>query len=217
MTRLKRQSLDICFFGGKGRGKNIVLAYYGFKKWLDGFVIYSNFMLSYPFIYISSLADLEGLNLDKKPALFLFDDAEEWLSSRRSLSTQNLTVSNIIIKLGKRNVYTLWSCKRPKNVEVELRNTSDFFVRVQLMLRDSKKILDVGFDDAVSTIENLCILLTVYDYQEKLYKYQVLNDLDIWVELFDTSEEVKKFTLREKSAPKKILLGGGCNRVNDIS
>lgn len=164
------------------------MTYYGWRKWLDGYNVYSNYQLNFPYKRLKRLSDIETAN----NGILLLDDLEAWLSSRQWKSKESQEIMQIILQGGKRNLDLIYSCKRPENIDVLLRDTTDYWVKCNLLPNFvAKDIID--FENKASEIENLAVQLEVYDYNVELVNTTYIKDLEIYCHLYSTYEEISKF------------------------
>ncbi|MEO5351484.1 MAG: ATP-binding protein, partial [Magnetococcus sp. YQC-3] len=157
MLELSRVSRDICFFGSKGSGKTLGMTYYGLRAYLSGLNVYSNYHLEFPHKRLQSIDDIMGA----RDGLVLLDDLEAWLSSRNWKSKENKQVMQIILQGGKRRLTVLFSCKRPENIDVLLRDTTDFWCRCTLIPKSLNGCPD--FEEYIKYLDNLLLCIEVFD------------------------------------------------------
>lgn len=188
-TPLARISADICLFGNKGSGKTLMMVYYMLLSLQMGKQIFANFHVDLPMTYISSLDDLTS-DWFKNGVAFL-DDIEAWLWSRDAFSKKNKQVTEIALNMGKRGLSCIWSTKRPMNADLILRDTTIWFIECRFMLKTQPTTL-TQFMDHIQYLDNYYILGTVYDYLGQHFKYEILDDLPIYGELYSTTEQIGK-------------------------
>lgn len=194
LTKIKRSSTDICYFGGKSKGKSMVMAYHGLTKYLNNislgnkyYTVYSNFHLNFPHVYINDVNFLNRMT----NGIFLGDDLEAWLSSKFGKAYEKQNVLEIMLQLGKRNIDVLWSCKRPLGVIKDLRDTTDYFIECDMVLIDMPRSVDEYLFK--SQFLDFCkIVCEVYDYNAEWVKDEELYDLEVYGHLYSTTEEIKR-------------------------
>lgn len=188
LRRLNRSTKDIIFFGPKSSGKNILVSYLAAREYKNhGTPVFANYHLSgFPSTYIDSLDHL----LDLTNGVLILDDAEQWLDARTHKKEKTILLSQIILQMGKRNV-SVWAIgKRFMNIDVRLRNTSMYFIEVSLKL--GQKTDDPEKKRYYEQFLNyLFIEANVYDYEGIYHHTEYLTNLPLWVDLFDTFEEIK--------------------------
>ena len=186
MTELLRVSKDICYYGGKGKGKSMVLAYEGFDKLLKGYTIYSNMHMNYKHIYIDSLKKIEMC----QNGYLILDDLEQWLSSRKWTKNPEELLT-MILMAGKRKITILYSVKRPENIDLLLRDTTDYWGEVDLI--PNFKTNDIHeFYEKSKHLENLMIKIKwINDKGEEIHT-QYIGNLKFCGSLYNTYEEIIK-------------------------
>lgn len=195
MKELSRISRDICFFGSKGSGKTLAMTYYAVRAYLDGYTIYSNYHLNFPYTPLRCIDDIQGAH----DGLVLFDDLEAWLSSRNWKSKENTQVMQIILQGGKRRLTVLYSAKRPENIDVLLRDTTDYWIRCSLMM--NQEVCDqVDFEEKARYLDNLTLRMEVFDDDVESVNITYLNDLEVYADLYNTFQEIEKLetTVQER-------------------
>jgi len=193
---LKRSSVDLCFYGDKGSGKTLVMTYYAFCEYCKGKTVYSNYNLNFPHKRIESLDMLS----DMSNCCFVGDDFESWLSSKFRSNKEKAGVLEASLNFGKRNVSPfLWSCKRPLEIDKTLRYTVDYFVHCNFVLKyDPVDIVD--YECMSRFLDAHVVVLDVFNaVSMKLEKTVVVDNLDLWCELYDTVETVKKLMSTESA------------------
>lgn len=181
-------SHDFCFYGAKGSGKTIVLSYYAFLCYLKGMKVCSNYHLSFPHVFVSSISQLR----DMRDCVFVGDDFEAWASSKFFSNSDKKDLLECTLNFRKRNVSPfLWSCKRPLEIDKTLRASSiDFFCRCSLKLKVVPDDI-VDYEFVSGFLDSHVVEVEVFSALDlKLKKVVVLDHLDLWVELFDTKEEI---------------------------
>lgn len=165
------------------------MTYFAFLLWLKGYDIYSNYHLEFPY---SPIKTLENFN-NVKDGVLLCDDFENWVSSKFRSANEKKDVLNASLQFGKRNInYFIWSCKRPLEIDKTLRQTIDYFVECNMELKymPSKKY-DIDFLEKY--LDNYRSRLNVYSAVDLKPVQEVLvDDLNLWCELYDTKQEIKK-------------------------
>lgn len=188
MTELSRVSRDICFFGSKGSGKTLAQTFYGLRAYLSGFNVYSNYHLNFPYTPLRCIDDIQQAH----DGLVLFDDLEQWLSSRNWKKAENTQVLQIILQGGKRRLTVLFSCKRPENVDVLLRDTVDYWCRCTMV---PKNINSPSLEEDIKQLENLLVQIEVFDDNVDPVNVTYIDNLELFGSLYSTREEIEKLEI----------------------
>jgi len=189
-TPLKRTNLDVCFYGNKGSGKTIAMTYFAFKKYLEGYRVYSNYNLDFDHTLLRTIHDFT--TIQGNGAVLLCDDFESWVSSKFRSNNEKKDMLEASLNFGKRNInYFYWSCKRAMEIDKTLRACVDYFVKCDMVLKD----YDGDGDDQY--LENYVVSCDVYGGLDLMNVQRIIIDnLELWAELYNTSEEIKKPSVR---------------------
>jgi len=195
LVKLARVSNTICFYGGKGSGKSLAMAYFGYKAHkLFGIPIYANMPLTVDYTHVDTFATFTGMN----NCIFIGDDFELWANSRLYFSKKSKTLMEIILNLGKRRVAPfMWSCKRPMNCDVQLRDVTDIWIECKMFLNGDPQTVE-EWHELRKYINNCYVYMDVYDYKGNYDHSEVLTDLDRWILLYDTFYEIKDIEYKEQ-------------------
>lgn len=115
----------LLYKGHRGCGKTLSMVKDGFKFFQKGYSILRNFECSFG-KYIS---EEEILNLDKysdiQNCVIMMDEVQIFFDSRRSMRSQNLTFSNFIQQIRKRNIILLCTTQYSNTIDLRLRQHID--------------------------------------------------------------------------------------------
>lgn len=181
----------ICIYGGQGSGKTLFLVKKGFEAHKQGRKVYSNFALNYPHEIID-FEDLVECNLNK--AVVLLDEAHIWgLDARSSMSKVNKKlVGGFIPQVRKQGVDLFATSQFPRQLDVRLRENSDyaFHMKKYLYDRKNKKLVDVTQSQQFSA-EDIMLVEVAFmrneDGKDGVFRF-IAND---FYKLYDTKEVVK--------------------------
>ncbi|MEO5350575.1 MAG: hypothetical protein H7836_13155 [Magnetococcus sp. YQC-3] len=202
-TPLKRQALDICIYGKKSRGKSFILAILGFLAFLEGKTVFSNMYLEYPSVYVGSLEDVENMKNFEGKKVFIGDDLEGWISSKFISNEDKKNILSFTLNAAKYQCDLYWTVKRPLEGDKTLRSSSDYFIEVSLMLKNdvfSYLVSNFGYDNdvfleavdaACEILDNCYIVADVFDEIGNFVKTECYYDLDIFKDLFSTTQVIK--------------------------
>lgn len=191
LTPKRRVSHDIIFFGGKGSYKTLSMTAVAFFEGLEGRAIASNYRMyfdeSFDYTYINSFEDVENLYNQ----LVILDDAENWVSSKFVKADQKKDVLKITTNLGKRRCDSLISCKNPLEVDKTIRRPCDFYVHCV----EYPEFVGDSYDDFIFYRKHLdfnSVLLECIDpISNRIFRRMILRNIDLFCELYDTTEEIK--------------------------
>lgn len=189
LVKLKRSSYDIGTVGKKGIGKTLLESVYGFyKQRKQGYIVYSNYPLNYPHIFIDNISDFNKiLSSDvNKPKIFLGDDFERWFHSRNTKSKTNIELNEILLDFGKVSCSVFFSQKRSMSVDLGMRDSASEWWIPSLQLAYITN--DQNLNNKLKKYLNfLCLNVQRFDDQlQPLGTFQIHN-LQHHVKLFDTT------------------------------
>ena len=142
----------VLYKGRRGCGKTVTLVKDGYLNKLRGFKILRNFSLSFG-KYISNE---EILNLNKDSLLFdcvlMIDEIQIFFDSRRSMRKQNLTFSNFIQQIRKRNIILLCTAQYSNTIDLRLRQHLDIIAYPKFY--KDLNVCEVIYEDLTALEEN---------------------------------------------------------------
>ena len=202
-TKISRQATDLVIYGKKSRGKSFVLAILAFLAYLDGKTVFSNMDFVFPYVYVGSLQDVENMKNYNGLKCACFDDVEKWISSKFISNDEKAGILEFTLNAAKYNCDLYTTTKRPLEMDKTLRSTTDYFVEVTLMLKDdvfSFLVSKYGYDNEVfleavdaacEILDNCYIVSDVFDEVGNFLKTECYYDLDIFKDLFSTTQVIK--------------------------
>ncbi len=117
--------------GGRGSGKTLLLTIIGCEDMIAGYNVFSNFHIHCEWKgkrYESKPLNMDALAVfsgDLSYGTMILDEAQGWLSSRRSMTTASMLVSHAVAQVRKRNLRIAYSTKFPTWVDSRLRQETD--------------------------------------------------------------------------------------------
>lgn len=205
LIKLKRNTYDIGIFGKKGCGKSVLLALLGYIRFLQGYMIFSNMPLKYPYIYVDNIETINmiyKINPDIKK-IFIGDDFELWFNSKiKNIVKQQLT--DIMINWGKVNCSLYYSGKRSMAIAIELRQNTCEFWFPELLLKYIVNTKNKRFNEYMNYklsqyLNFLNIKVTRFDENIEKLPSILITDLIKIVKLYDTQIMIKPFKIELKN------------------
>jgi Holliday junction resolvase - archaeal type len=174
--------------GVQGKGKTMLMTYYGTREHDRGRRIFSNYHLEkIDYIPVSTLNDLEHM----RNGVFLGDELWLWLFSRTAQSRINKEINKIVMLNRKRDVDIYYTAQRFGSVDIMLRSVTNLFVFPSI-----KK----------DTNDNWRLYYRIYDeigrYIKTLYIKKSIEELGSY---YDTTEEISSLD-KETPLEKGIRL-----------
>lgn len=170
----------------------MLLSFIGYFNFCNGNIVISNYHLNFPHTLIESVADfykLKELSPMGKKCLLL-DDFERWFHSRSSSSNINKIIGDITMDFGKLSISSYISAKRYLSIDLGFRDVCDFFCNVSFKKKYNvaDKRIQGMFD---SVLEGNKICVDMYDHNLEYVSTWYLDKLEVWKELYSTTEIVK--------------------------
>lgn len=188
------------FYGNVRQGKTYGAVLELFILWLQGYVIYSNTWLAFPFkkLTLDFLLDIVEKDLDiEDKAIFFIDEIAIWMDSRCSMGKRNRIVSYFLAQSGKLGSNTdygliiLFTAQYPDMVDKRLRHFTDKGV-------ESEKF-------EVSGIKHFLQHITIFR-GKKSYSYnKIIKGNQLLYSLYDTRKKIKYEKDRYDKKNEKLL------------
>lgn len=190
---LKRKSFDVLLVGNKSYGKTLTMTAIGETAQKTGYLVFSNYPLTYPHILIDTLRgfDLIGQYPQNLKKIVLMEDFEKWVHSRNAQEKQNLDIVTICADFGKNNTSLCSTTKRPMAIDISLRDTTDIVIEANMIM---PYVVNTGFPELDQAIMNfwatdfskLFVQLRCFDPNLKYLGTKYLVDCVRVGQLYDT-------------------------------
>jgi len=193
LVKIKRGSIDILLFGKKNQGKTLIQTMFGYLLFKKGYEIFTNYNVNFPHTRIKTLQDLKNITELPyyKKKVFLGDDFERWINAR--LTRKNIDINSITLDFGKSNCTTIVNCKRLLNIDIIYRMGVSYFIDVKL-IKKFEPINNLEKRMINNYLNYYMIQLDIYDYYGDLVKTYIINNIQNYVNLFETIEKVKTYS-----------------------
>jgi hypothetical protein len=173
----------VLYKGKRGAGKTLTMVKDGFQYFKEGWLILRNFKTSFG-TYIS---EEDILKIDKKSKIrdcvIMMDEIQIFFDSRRSMAKQNVSFSNFIQQIRKRNIILLGTTQFSNTVDLRFRQHVDIIAYPNYIERF--KVCEVTYIDMTTLEKGL-----LSDMQEPSYTKIIYNPLPIF-KMFNTEEMIK--------------------------
>lgn len=116
------------FLGGQNSGKTLSMVYYAYDYYKNGYDIYSNLKLNFPYTPLTKKTLTQYTEGQKqfRKSVFLIDELYLFMDSRRSFSKNNQIFSYFLLQTSKRNVHCLSTSQYISSVEKRFRENLTF-------------------------------------------------------------------------------------------
>lgn len=113
--------------GRMGSGKTLSCVRYAYQYWKQGYKIYSNINLKFPYTpyNIQDLINWTSNDYDLQKSIILLDEAHIFLDSRNSANKRNKIISYFLLQTRKKGCHLFYTTQRIHQVEKRLRDNSD--------------------------------------------------------------------------------------------
>jgi len=170
----------ITYLGRRGSGKTLTMvkdAYIEFKR---GKTIVSN-MTGIPFAQFMDNKDILALdkNSTLKNAVILIDEAQIFFDSRRSMKKENISFSNFVQQIRKRNIDLYLTTQFANSIEKRLRDHTDIIAKVKFI--DMYKLCKVKYID-ITSVED--------EFMSEPISVEVIYDATAIFGLYDTTQMI---------------------------
>lgn len=188
--------IRIAFIGSQSSGKTLSMVYYAYAKHLQGYDIYSNLKLNFPFKIFTQKELIEYTKNQKQfnKSVFLIDEAHLFFDSRSGMSNKNKVMSYFITQTSKRDCELYVTTQRFNQLDLRFRENCDYNIYCDrhLKIKDEYFIIPKTMKRKLTDYFNqrLYIINVIYDNQE-----QNLNSINkVYIKaspifnLYDTKE-----------------------------
>jgi hypothetical protein len=173
----------ILYKGKRGAGKTLTMVKDGLQYHLNKFKVYRNFKAPFG-EYIS---EDNILKLDKnskiKDAVIMMDEVQIFFDARRFMKKQNISFSNFVQQIRKRNITLLCTTQFSNTIDLRLRQHIDIVAYPKFI--KELNVCEVVYID-VTSIEDTIFSGVV----EPIYVKIVYNAIPIF-KLYNTQEMIK--------------------------
>jgi hypothetical protein len=170
----------------RGRGKTLTMVKDGLQYYLEGYKILRNFRCKFG----EYIENEEILDLNKSSQLnncvLLIDEIQIFFDNRRSMTKQNITFSNFVQQIRKRNIIILCTTQYSNTIDIRLRQHLDIIAFPNF--KKNLNICEVTYMDLTRLQDNDLILGTNTEFRPALAKI-VFNAEPIF-KLYNTQEMI---------------------------
>jgi len=170
----------ITYLGRRGSGKTLTMVKDAYIEHMRGKIIVSN-IKGIPFAKFMDNEQI--LALDKNSKLFnaviLIDEAQIFFDSRRSMKKENISFSNFVQQIRKRNIDLYLTTQFANAIEKRLRDHTDIIAKVKFL--DLYKLCKVKYID-ITSIED--------EYQDTPTSVEVIYDASAIFGLYNTNQMI---------------------------
>lgn len=110
--------------GKMGSGKTLTMTALGYRAYLKGERIYSNYPLSFPHTTVGSIDELMSI----RRGTFLGDELWSWMDSRSGGSKKNKFISALLLKSRKRGFDVYYTLQHMMQIDARVRRVTDVIV-----------------------------------------------------------------------------------------
>jgi len=176
----------VLYKGGRGRGKTLTMVKDGLQYYLEGYRVLSNFQCE----FTEKLDNEEILQLDKNSELFnciiLIDEIQIFFDARRGMLKQNLTFSNFVQQIRKRNITILCTTQYSNTIDLRLRQHLDIIAFPSFIER--LHLCKVVYMDLTRSEDPQMFIDP--DYQFKPATIEIIYNAEPIFKLYDTTEMI---------------------------
>lgn len=176
----------VLYKGARGRGKTLSMVKDGAEYFLEGYKVLRNFECSFG----EPIENDQILELSKDSELnncvLLIDEIQIFFDNRRSMTKQNITFSNFVQQIRKRNIIILCTTQYSNTIDIRLRQHLDI-IAFPNFIKD-KNVCEVTYMDLTRLQDNDLILGQNAEMKPVLSKI-VFNAEPIF-KMYDTSEMI---------------------------
>lgn len=173
----------ILYKGRRGAGKTLSMVKDGYQYHLNGWEVYRNFKCSFG----KYMGEDKILKLNKKSKIkncvIMMDELQIFFDARRSMKEENVTFSNFIQQIRKRNIVLLGTTQYSNTIDLRLRQHTDIIAYPNFI--EKYPICEVIYMDMTTAEDELYGQIAEPITQKVIY-----NPLTVY-SMFDTEEMIK--------------------------
>ena len=120
----------IGFIGQRGSGKTLSMTIEAYKKYKQGYKIYSNYHLNFPYtpFTVDDLMAFAESGMYFGQSIFLLDEIHIWFDSRASGKKRNVIFSYFINQSSKNDIDIYYTTQFSRQVEIRMRLNTEIVV-----------------------------------------------------------------------------------------
>jgi hypothetical protein len=142
----------ILYKGARGRGKTLTMIKDGLAFYLRGYKILRNFECSFG-TYIDNEQVLElSKDSNLNNCVLMIDEVQIFFDNRRSMTKQNITFSNFVQQIRKRNIIILCTTQYSNTIDMRLRQHLDIIAFPSF--KKDKAVCEVTYMDLTRLQDN---------------------------------------------------------------
>ena len=129
----------IGILGQLGAGKTLLMTLLGYNLYRQGYKVYANYHLNFPYTYLQDFEDFDNIDVEKENVVLL-DEIWTTADARRSLHEPAIQLSKRILQSRKKRSHILYTAQFSRLVDVRIRNITNAIFVVSPLLRDQEGI-----------------------------------------------------------------------------
>lgn len=176
----------VLYKGARGRGKTLSMVKDGYAYYLEGYRVLSNFECGFgEHIENDSILSFSK-DSDLYDCVLLIDEIQIFFDNRQSMTKKNITFSNFVQQIRKRNIIILCTTQYSNTIDLRLRQHLDI-IAFPNFIKD-KLVCVVTYMDLTRLQDNDLMLGNEGELKPMLAKI-VFNAIPIF-NLYNTSEMI---------------------------
>lgn len=176
----------ILYKGARGRGKTLTMVKDAFQFKKDGYNILSNIKLSFGKHINNDDILLLNKDSDINNCVLIIDEIQIFFDSRNSMRKQNISFSNFVQQIRKRNIIVLATTQYSNTIDLRLRQHLDIIAYPNFIKKFN--VCEVTYIDLTRLEDNFLIV----NEEDKLKPKQikVVYDARDVFKLYNTNEMI---------------------------
>lgn len=176
----------VLYKGARGRGKTLTMVKDGLGYYQEGYRVLRNFECSFG-DYIDNEEILElSKDSNLNNCVMMIDEVQIFFDNRRSMTKQNITFSNFVQQIRKRNIIILCTTQYSNTIDIRLRQHLDIIVFPNFI--KNKNVCVATYMDLTRLQDNDALLGNMQEVRPMLAKI-VFNAVPIF-KVYNTAEMI---------------------------
>jgi len=140
--------------GDIGCGKTLLMTYLGYQCYLDGYTVYANYNLKFPYIPIDQIKDIDFMQTF--PNIVLIDEAWITADSRKASTYKNIALSKSVLQSRKQRADLIYTTQYANQIDLRIRQITKEFIIPEIMYwtqNDVPAIIKAEYFEAVNSFK----------------------------------------------------------------
>ena len=189
----------VCFLGGCGSGKTLLMSILAYAKHEKGTPIYSNYNVTFPYKELTDAFFRDYAQFPVYNGVLLMDEFHIYFNSRKSASAQNIGLQPLIMQTRKRSLELWFSTQLWRLCDISIREMVDFTIFPKMYVsRGESKYLPLTERWKHKEGDTYVLKYVKVDSVGRIVERNKIFKAERFFNLYDTTKIMKFYTLAEE-------------------